>query len=155
MLAFTIYDTKIFMALLLKGNTFDAFELRSLDVTTFASFQISGKRNKEFYNLDEQEFFQTRFCSWKEIRPYAFEVIKGTKLPKSIKIVFSLEENELQKFDNASALFLNIQFENNEILCTTGCSQIEFSLDKSLDYNWDQWILSFFQKNNIGIEQKN
>ena len=48
MLAFTVNDTKSFMNLLLKGDTFDAFSFRQGELTTFASFLIEGKRNMDF-----------------------------------------------------------------------------------------------------------
>ncbi len=48
MLAFTVNDTKSFMNLLLKGDTFDAFLFRQGELTTFASFLIEGKRNMDF-----------------------------------------------------------------------------------------------------------
>ncbi len=153
MLAITINDTKEFMALLLKGTTFDDLHLRQLDVTTFTFFQISGQRNKDFYSLEEQEAFSDRFCLWSEIKPFAFQIIKGNKLPKAIKIVLSFGEEETASFsENASALFLNISFEQNIITCTTGCSQKNFSLDKSLDYDWDQWVLHTFKEKQIGFQ---
>ena len=40
MLAFTVNDTKSFMNLLLKGDTFDAFLFRQGELTTFASFLV-------------------------------------------------------------------------------------------------------------------
>ena len=55
MLAFTVNDTKSFMNLLLKGDTFDAFSFRQGELTTFASFIIEGKRNMDFYTAEEQE----------------------------------------------------------------------------------------------------
>ena len=55
MLAFTVNDTKSFMNLLLKGDTFDAFSFRQGELTTFASFLIEGKRNMDFYTAEEQQ----------------------------------------------------------------------------------------------------
>lgn len=153
MLAITIHDTKEFMALLLKGKTFDDLRLRQLDVTTFTFFQISGQRNKEFYPAEEQGSCIDRFCLWSEIKPFALQVIKGNKLPKAIKIIFSLGEKETASFsEKASALFLNVTFEQNTITCTTGCSQKNFSLDKSLDYDWDQWVLHTLKEKQIGYQ---
>ncbi len=152
MLYLTINDTKEFMTKLLKSEIFDSFCLRSIDITTFASFQISGMRNKEYYSLEEQEFLTEKFCMWSEIRPYAFQIMKGNRLPKSIKIIFSLSEQKKEQFADASALFLNIQFENHTVNCTTGCSTQTFSLDKSLDYSWDQWVLSYLKEHSIGID---
>lgn len=152
MLAFTILDTKEFMALLLKNTAFDHFRLRHFEAETFTQFEISGQRNFSFYTAEEQENIAGKFCSWQEIRPYAFDLIKGKHLPKKIKIIFSLDESQLKQFPNASALFLNIQFENGTLTCTTGCSQQSFSLDKSLDEQWDSWVQSLMKSIHIACE---
>ena len=96
MLAFTVNDTKSFMNLLLKGDTFDAFSFRQGELTTFASFIIEGKRNMDFYTAEEQEAGLSRYVHWEEMRPFVFQAIKGNKLPKSIKLVFSLAEEAFQ-----------------------------------------------------------
>ena len=95
MLAFTVNDTKSFMNLLLKGDTFDAFSFRQGELTTFASFLIEGKRNMDFYTAEEQEAGLSRYVHWEEMRPFVFQAIKGNKLPKSIKLVFSLRRKSL------------------------------------------------------------
>ena len=149
MLAFTVNDTKSFMNLLLKGDTFDAFSFRQGELTTFASFIIEGKRNMDFYTAEEQEAGLSRYVHWEEMRPFVFQAIKGNKLPKSIKLVFSLAEEKL-----ANAAFLNILFKEHTILCTTAISQEAFSLDKSSERLWEEYILKFFKKNAIGIRKQ-
>ena len=78
MLAFTVNDTKSFMNLLLKGDTFDAFSFRQGELTTFASFIIEGKRNMDFYTAEEQEAGLSRYVHWEEMRPFVFQAIKGS-----------------------------------------------------------------------------
>lgn len=152
MLAFTIHDTKAFMALLLKGTAFDAFQFHQGELTTFASFVIEGKRNPDFYDATEQEAGLSRYVRWEEMRPIAFQLIKGHKLPKQIKLVFSLPEEKLVHLPNVSSAFLNILFKNNTLLCTTAISQQNFSLDKSSERLWEEYILKFFRKHEIPIE---
>ena len=55
MLAFTVNDTKSFMNLLLKGDTFDAFLFRQGELTNFSYLIIEGKSKMEFYTYEEQE----------------------------------------------------------------------------------------------------
>ena len=154
MLAFTVNDTKSFMNLLLKGDTFDAFLFRQGELTTFASFIIEGKRNMDFYTAEEQEAGLSRYVHWEEMRPFVFQAIKGNKLPKSIKLVFSLAEEKLSNLPNTKAAFLNILFKEHTILCTTAISQEAFSLDKSSERLWEEYILKFFKKNAIGIQKQ-
>lgn len=152
MLAFTIHDTKAFMALLLKGNAFDAFQFHQGELTTFASFILEGKRNLDFYDESEREAGLSHYVYWEEMRPFVFQLIKGHKLPKQIKLVFSLAEEKLEHLPNISAAFLNIHFKNNTLLCTTAISQKNFSLDKSSEKLWEEYILKFFHKHEIAVE---
>ena len=154
MLSFGIYDTKTFMALLLKSNTFDSFDFRQGDITTFASFSIDGTRNPDFYPAERLEEGLSRFVSWEEMRPYVFQAVKGSTLPKSIKLVFSLSEEKMKNLPNASAAFLNILFRDNVLTCTTAISQKTFSLDKSEEKLWEEYVLKFFKKNSIGIQPR-
>lgn len=152
MLAFTVNDTKSFMNLLLKGDTFDTFHFRQGELHTFASFIMEGKRNMDFYGTEELEQGLSRYVRWEEMRPFVFQAIKGNKLPKSIKIVFSLPDEKIENLSNTSAAFLNILFKENTVLCTTAISQESFSLDKSSEKLWEEYVLKFFKKNGIGIQ---
>ena len=152
MIALLVHDIKEFMNLLLKKNRFDDFYMRQIDITTFTLFQIDGKRNKQHYSLAEQELITDEYCFWKEIRQYAFEIIKGQKLPKQIKIIFSIPQNKTEMICATPAnYFLNISFEHNTITCTTGCSLLKFSMDKTAEHEWDKWVLELFQKLKIAI----
>ncbi len=154
MLAFTVNDTKSFMNLLLKGDTFDAFSFRQGTLITFASFVIEGKRSMDFYTVAEQEAGLSRYVSWAEMRPFVFQAVKGHKLPKSIKLVFSLPEEKLSGLPNTKAAFLNILFHEQTVLCTTAISQENFSLDKTAEQLWEDYVLKFFKKNAISIQKQ-
>lgn len=141
----TIYkalNIKAFMNALLKSDVFDKFELREININTFASFSINGKKP------DTEE---TKYCLWEEIKPYAFEAIKGHRLPRLIKIIFSLNPLIVPGVNGASALFLNITYENDSLNCITGISMKNFSLDRSAEYAFDEYIKTFFNDNNISV----
>ena len=57
--------------------------------------------------------------------------------------IFSFSDSEL------SDLFLNIQFKNNELLCTTGIFSQVFTLDKTSETTWDNAVLDFFRYHQI------
>lgn len=151
MLAFTIPDTKSFMNLLLKQDTFDQFLFRQGEIVTFASFIIEGRRHMDFYTEEEQKTL-SRYILWAEMRPFVFQAIKGNRLPKAVKLVFSLSEEKISHLPNTAAAFLNVLFRDNALLCTTATAQANFSLDKSGEKLWEEYILKFFQKNAIDIE---
>lgn len=150
MLVCTVNNTKKFMSCLLKENTFDLFELRNAVVTTFTTFEIDGKLNKDFF--DEAQIPSSDYTTWKDIRHFMFEIIKGKKMPKFIKIVLSAPTDLKENISSiSSVLFLNITFENNIITLITGSSTKTFTMDKSYEYKWDEYITDFLTENNIVV----
>lgn len=147
MLAFTIPDTKYFMGLLLKSDIFDDFCFRQGEITSFSHITIDGKRDMDYY--DELELEQ--WCSWAEIKPIVLQCIRGKKTPKSLKLVLSRPTKDTEQYENTSALFWNILFRENTLLCTLSTSQATFTLDKVDDHKWQEWVITFCKKHHIGI----
>lgn len=150
MLVTNVNNTKEFMAMLLKKDIFDAFQVREVLITTFTTFEIHGNLNKDFFDTEEE--IDRKFCVWRELKPYVFELIKGNRLPKSIKIVFSADEPLLEAISpEASALFVNISFENNRLGIITGSSLKNFTLSKTVEFMWDDWVIRFLESHKIKI----
>jgi len=144
-ITFSIDDVKIFMNALFKQETFDKFEVRGVEISSFTKFNISGNLNTVNSEKNEPK---RNYCTWEQLRPYVLNIIKGNEKPSYIKIIFSLSvEESLNLHSNASALFLNMHFANDTITFTTGTAQKEFVLDKSLDYVWEDYIKKFFNAN--------
>lgn len=106
MLAFTIPDTRHFMALLLKGDAFDDFAFRQGEISAFAYVSIDGKRDLDYYD----ETVTEPWCSWSEIKSLVFQAVKGKKTPKNMKLVLSLSQEKTASFPNTKALFWNLLF---------------------------------------------
>lgn len=141
-------DTKKFMNMLLKESTFDRFEVRSCQVTTITRIEIDGKINKDFYDEAPSGYF----APWADIRPTVFFLIKGKKKPKDFKIILSLSDKACEKLHyNAKSCFLNISFENDRVIFTTGTAQREFALNKDLDNVWEESIKKFFRKLGLAV----
>ena len=51
--------------------------------------------------------------------------------------------------DQVGGMYLNIRYENGELYCVTGTSVNFFTLDKSLDMEWDEAMKEFFRKKGI------
>lgn len=150
MLVFSIEkdEVKNFMNKLLKEDIFDNFEVRSFEVETIVKYEIMGNINQEYLSDNEERFF----VKWKELKPFICAIIKGNKKPKYMKMIFSLEEKAVENLcENAKAMFLNVNYANDEILVTTGTSQKSFSLAKMEDKVWEDAVLKFFAKNEINI----
>jgi hypothetical protein len=148
MLAFTVFDTKKLMAYLLKGDVFDHFTFRQGEIYSFASFTINGKKEESFLTEDDTE----PFCLWADIKPFVFETVKGKRLPKSMKLVFSLPKEKIERYPNAKAVFFNLLFREGTLLCTTSITEETFSLEQKATKQWDEDIISFFKKHEIPIQ---
>lgn len=154
MLAFSIPNDEIknFMQKLLKEEAFDKLEVRFFEFETIVKYEITGNINKEYLKENEKRYF----VKWQELKPFIHNLIKGDKKPKYMKMIFSLEENAVSNLcENAQAMFLNINYANNEIIGTTGTSQKNFSLSKMEDKVWEDTVLKFFKKNGINIKIEN
>jgi len=135
---------KTFMGQLLRSDIFDAFDVRSVDITTHVRINIDGLQ-------DAEEDKKPTFAAWESVRPLVYENIKASQKPKLVKIVFSYNAQTAQEIHpNAAALFLNLAYENDSVTFTTGTAQREFLFEKSLDTNWDEWVRDFFAK--VGLE---
>ncbi len=148
MLAFTVFDTKKFMAALLKGDIFDHFAFRQGEIASFAYFTINGAKNEDLLTAEDAE----PYCLWTDIKPFVFEAVKGKKLPKSMKLIFSLPKEKTERYPNAKAVFLNLLFREGTLLCTTSVTEETFSLEKKGTRQWDEDILSFFKKHDFAIQ---
>ena len=144
MIALTVENVKQFMHLLFKTNVFDKYEIHQAIATTFTTFEVTGDINESFF--DEENKPQRKFCTWEEIRPFIFSVIKGS----------SSAPDELRNnlCENASALFINVNYENNVLTLITGYSLKTFSLNKDHEIIWDNYVEGFIKENNISVSTR-
>ena len=99
---------------------------------------------------------------WKDIREYAFSLIKGKKTPLSFRFVFRLSEANIERLlkqqelnfqpQDVQGLYLNLKYDGQNLTCVTGTSMRLFTLDKSLEEAWDQMVQRFFLKKEISAE---
>ena len=166
MLALKITNIKDFMSKLLIGTSFDALWVTETSVTTFCTFSIDGTLHPEFYETEQQEALQTshrKQILWKEIKPFCYSMIKGRQTPLHLKIIFQLSLENTQHLlknaglaispDDIAGMYLNFQYNVNQLLCTTGLSLRIFTMDKTLEQLWDHSVLAFFNKKEITFEQ--
>lgn len=154
------------MGKLLLSDIFDHFLMIEGNITTFNTFSIDGTLHKEFFPFGETEESDSpdrMFSYWEAVKPFCYELIKGKKTPLAFRFVFRLSAQNTEKFltktksgftamDNAG-LFLNIKFEAASLTCTTGISIPQFTLDKTLENEWDLMVKRFFLKHNINFEE--
>ncbi|MCL2399576.1 MAG: DUF5721 family protein [Defluviitaleaceae bacterium] len=145
MLAFSIeeMDVKDFMQHLFVLETFSSFEIRGVTIHGFTYFEISGEKPR-------QEDEKVSYCTWEELRPYVRHIIKGKDKPRAMKLIFAQTEPE-KLHSNAAALFINMIYEGDKIVCTTATGQKSFDLTRAVDTEWESWVQSFFRKNGINV----
>lgn len=83
-------------------------------------------------------------------------MIKGSRTPLSMKLVFSMPRHSIESFiaknvlntrsDAVTGLYINIRYENKQLSVITGTSLSSFTLDKSMENAWDTAVEHFIKK---------
>ena len=161
MIALTLDESDVrgFMNSLLKEGLFDFFDVRMVEMTSLTRVEISGVLDDGGKNGQEVESGKpspkASYANWGQLRPLVVEIIKNHGMPRHMKIVFSLDTvSTVDFYPNASALFLNLLYENSMVNFTSATAEKQFSLDKTLDEMWGNYIKSFFGKCNIPVKEK-
>jgi len=164
MISLNILDVKPFMAKLLTNTIFDSFLLRELEIQTFTNFQVTGQFNEEFFSEEELEKREEKlFILWSDVRAIAYAMIKGNKTPLSLKVIFQLAQTHsmelVQKLagrlriEDVGGLYMNIRFEKGELHIITGTAIKTFTLDKTLEQEWDAEVKDFLRRQGIAFEE--
>ena len=164
MVALKIEDIKTCTAKLFFGEDFDSFLMREANIVTFNSFTIDGHIRKGYYTSQELEEKQMEHLSyWKILRPFCFSLIKGKRLPESFSITLQMPERGIGRFlessglaasvDTVQALCMNIRYEEGTMSVITATSLAFFTLDKSIDMEWDRFVQEFLRKKGIAFTQ--
>ncbi len=165
MVALKISNIKEFMNLLLLSDTFDHFLLSEASITTFATMILDGHSYADFFSPEDDGYELVAgesYVPFALLRSSCFDFIKGKRTPVSFKFVFLLSKKNQEKTlaslhssfaaEDISGMYLNLKYQAGEIICTTGISYRNFSMDKSLDQAWDDMIIRFFKNHKILFE---
>jgi len=152
----TVEELKPFMALLLRGELFDSWDVTEAKVETFFELSVNGRLKKDFF--EEPDSVQRDFARWGEIKEIFFQAIKGKRLPGMLKIVLAADrawaeqilcECGKEKEEAGASFYLNIRYSANGCQVVSGVSHVGFTMDKTLDTAWDEVLRDFFKKNGI------
>jgi hypothetical protein len=163
MIALNIPDVKNFMSKLLVQGVFDSFLLVEAELLCGIGYTIRGRRNREWYEKEELlELSEVEYTSLGEQRGLLYQLIKGKKPPQSMKLVLLLPKENTKRFleeierekdgETIEGLFLNLRYEKGEISLTTGTSLTVFTMDKTIDNGWDEWVKRFLTNLEIVVE---
>jgi len=160
MVSLRIEEQKNFTSGLFLGNVFDEFLVREVKIVTFNSFAIDGRVRQGYFSDEELEENRIEeYSAWKVLKPFCFSLIKGKRLPESFSMVFFLPPDAKEQFvrlhgaslgpDDVGGLYINIHYENGEMTCVTGTSLNIFTMDRTLEREWDGSVEQFLKKNGI------
>ncbi len=166
LIALKLTDKKSFMNQLLCSEIFDHFLLPEASITKDASFTIDGHINSSFYSkaeLEEEGLSGYTILPYAKLRPICYQIIRGRHTPVSFKFILMLSpenmENTLAKSgssfspDDIQGVFINLTFQNSQIILTTGISYSVFSTDRTLEHEWDILVQKFLKKHFISYEE--
>ena len=71
----TVEELKSFMALLLRGELFDSWEVTEAKVETFFELSVNGRLKKDFF--EEPASVQREFAKWGEIKEIFLNAYNG------------------------------------------------------------------------------
>ncbi len=160
MISVKIEDMKSFTSKLFVGEVFDQFLVKEASISTYNTFTIDGTIKGGYYSQEEMEERNIgALSSWSAIKPFCFSLIKGKRLPGSFRIIMLMPEDGTERFlasrniglakDQVKGLYVNIRYEEEKLTCVTGTSVSVFTLDKTLDDEWDQGFKGFLKHNQI------
>jgi hypothetical protein len=160
MISLQIKNTKDFMAKLLASDIFDDFLMESATIETSNTFSIDGHVNREFWGEDRDENApKYDLSSWSDMRGRCFDLIKGKRTPLSFKFIMCANPERKDELLSSgvrplvSSLVFIIRFSDGHITLTTGAALSGFSLDKSYEKVWDDYIRSFLSTALIDFEE--
>ena len=170
MIALRILDIKKFMAAFLVRETFDEYSLIEAQITTFCTFQIDGRLERDFFDEGAPAEHEgaappasVEYVAWKRVRERCFDLIKGKRTPLSFKFVFFYPEKMLAGFlaeagvtvkpELVSGLCINLRFDGTNLLLTTGTAMRSFTADRSADRVWDEAVREQLRELGIAAEQ--
>lgn len=166
MIALNILDLKDFMNKLLRTEVFDHFLLQEASITGHISYLLDGTLNMNFYakeELEELDLEGLNFTPFSMVRSHCYDLIKGKRTPSSFKFVFLLSPKNLERTlaqttssltpSDITAAYLNLRYQNQQLVATTGVSYSTFVMDKSFEFEWDTLIKKFMKNNAISFEE--
>ena len=127
------------MSHLLLKDTFDNFSFIEGEITTFNKFTYSR---------------------WNKTRDFCFQIIRGKRTPLGFKIVLALPEDQVPYFltahgltgyrpEEIRGLYLNFHYDGHHLQCITGTSLNTFTMDKSIEREWDQEVKNILKSRSI------
>lgn len=157
MIALKITDTRTFMSHLLIKDTFDGLLFTDVELAMANTYSISGSINRGFYTDEEYDVLPDKdYSTWGAVKPFCYSLIKGSKVPGSMKVIFCMPKQHIEEVleasggiltaDDVEGMNLNVRYMNGELNLITGTSLKTFTLDKSVEKAYDNYIIAYLDR---------
>ena len=110
------------------------------------------------------EAFEKEYSTWGEVRDFFFQVIRGKKTPLNFKFILSLAKDQFESFltkhdltyrpAEIQGLYLNFRYDGLALQCITGTSMNTFTMDKSVEKAWDEYVQKFFASQELDFDME-
>ena len=157
MFSMEITDIRGFMNHLLSKDTFDHFLAVEASIQMAVTYRIDGSWNKDFF--DSEDVPSSVYAPWETIRPVMYQLVKGRRLPSSMKIVLTLPQSSLDHLfgrpgegdyrDEISGVHLNILYSPKRLKVTSGIAGHSFLMDRRPEQVADEALRGFLKKRGI------
>jgi hypothetical protein len=150
------------MQFLFQPGELDVYEFVSAGIHTDMFYTLDGRINHDFFQaeeLEELELTGQNHLSWRMARERVFSLIKGKKTPSQLKIVLKASPAQLSALlasshsplhpNDVDGLFLNLHYQNNKLQIVCGVSYHVFTLDKTLELEFSNRIITLFKSKGI------
>lgn len=165
MQAINILDIKQFMQLLFQTNALDQYQFVSATIQTDMLYSLDGHVNHSFFDeadLSTYNIADSIYLPWSLAKEKVFLLIKGKKTPSQLKIVLRANATDTDallqstksslKPNDIDGVFVNILFQENKLNVICGISYRIFTLDKNLESEFSNNIITLFKSNSITCE---
>ena len=149
-------------SLLFSEDAFDRFLLHDASFETRYSTVIEGRKNEAYFPEEEREKeLAEPYVPWSEIRPAAFKLLSGKRLPVSFKVILLTSASSTKSMVEksgftgcpVSSLSVSFLYREQELYLRTGVSYSGFSMDRSLEKYWDDSVLKFLSGKDVEYEE--
>ena len=152
-----------FMGKLLKSEAFDDFLLKEGMLRTGMEYRFGGKILPDYYDTEEREKLTEGYVSWRELRPFVYDLVKGKRTPLAFSFTLLRTKGETAEIlcrhsidigEDSPLLFLQIRFEQGTGRIITGTARNTFTLDKSMEEAWDKEVKMFLRNLELACEEE-
>lgn len=163
MIALRIEEQKKFTSGLFIGELFDKFLLREADIVTFNRFTIDGRvlpgllYRRGAGGRGDRGVFLLEDHKARMLFPDPGKASAGDLPHRSLPVGGGQEPGLYRPMapgllpEQAAAFIINIQYENQEMTCVTGTSMNIFTMDRTLEREWDESVKQFLKRSGIAF----